>query len=206
MTLPGFDEFISTKKYDKEESKNLRRLWHLRNDVLQQILVMGFNVLCCDAEAFWLQDIFGFIKRYPHDIISSIAYGHPAELVKKWGFILCLGFFFVRSNRYTKTFWNEYCEFAKGKRSQQKAFCDFRFKNSVAWKGSNIEENEGVLERFSISIKVLNDNVISRNAKKGLYVYHPFLPGDMDEKLAFVKDQLKGIDNAYPPKEWSYRV
>ena len=88
MTLPGFDEFISTKRYDKEESKNLRRLWHLRNYVLAQILARGFNVLCCDAEAFWLNDIFGFIKQYPQDIISSIAYGHPAEIVKKWGFVL----------------------------------------------------------------------------------------------------------------------
>ena len=196
MTLPGFDDFVSTKKFDEGERTTLSQLWHLRNDVSRVILSRGFNMLSSDADAFWLKDIFEYNKaKSAHDIISSIAYGNPEDIVKKWGFVLCMGFFFVRCNKSTTAFWKEYSKFAKDKICQQRALCHFLHNKNVAWKGSGTDENEGFLESHNLSIKVVNDNIISRNERKGLYVYHPFLSGNMDEKLEVVSETLKRIGN-----------
>jgi hypothetical protein len=54
-----------------------------------------------DLDAFWLKPAIPLLEGQDFDMAFSIDYALPNEIVKKWGFILCCGFFAFRPNPRT---------------------------------------------------------------------------------------------------------
>ncbi len=197
LTMPEFDGFLSVKIYDSHEMNKLAELWRLRTRVFKHILDRGIHLLACDADAFWLKNIYPLVVNYRYDTSLSISHQSPPDVAKKWGFVLNCGFWMLRSNPVTKAFLDEFLKFSINYDSQQVALNRFLCQHDVKWKREGDMAHVGYVEKFKLSVKAISDNIVSRQPKCGLYVYHPFLEGEMDKKLSFAKENLLllGIEN-----------
>ncbi|MBW2046366.1 MAG: hypothetical protein JRI96_16050 [Deltaproteobacteria bacterium] len=197
LPMAGFDKFLSKKIYNREEMSNLSDLWDLKMQIIRKIINGGTNLLYCDTDAFWLKNIYPLVENSRYDISASISYHSPLNVVEKWGFVLNCGFLMIRSNTYTKIFIKELMEFLSEEPfyDDQNGLNRFLLQNNTEWKKDSNVENEGYVKRFKIKIKAISDNIISREPKNGVYVYHPFIEGDMDKKLNFVKEKLTLLES-----------
>ncbi len=82
--------------------------------VRQRMLVWDFlarhdiDFIQSDMDAVWLRDpIPGFFANSPYDVLGSEGTFHPVEMLDRWGFVLCTGFFHARSTTATKRLLSE---------------------------------------------------------------------------------------------------
>jgi hypothetical protein len=167
-------------------------LLQLKTQILKKVIDKGINFFFSDADAFWVKNIYQLMKNFPYDISMSVSHYTPQDVAKKWGFILNTGLYLVRSNKSSKVFVEEFMNFSlKNSFSTEQANLNrFLLQNKTQWKRNSKVENEGYNMRFKIKIKAISNNIISREPKSGIYVYHPFLEGGMEKKLSFAKDKL----------------
>ena len=82
--------------------KNLN-FWQSRVEIFSMIIQAGFSFIHSDTDAIWKKNPLSlsyFEGKY--DIVSSMGFAFPYEVVKKWGFILCCGFFFLKCSKFIK--------------------------------------------------------------------------------------------------------
>jgi hypothetical protein len=80
---------------------DLGKLWIHRVDVILELLEEGYDIIHSDADAIWLKDPRQFLQTLPQDMVFSEGTIWPPDVQKKWGFVLCCGFFVMRSNQQT---------------------------------------------------------------------------------------------------------
>ena len=79
-------------------------LWVHRIHVINEFLEKGIDVIHSDADAVWLKNPLGYINEQDSDIVFSQGTFWPRDVHEKWGFVLCCGFFFIKSNSRTLQF------------------------------------------------------------------------------------------------------
>lgn len=85
--------------YLSEYSGPVEQLWAFRTNILKSILEFGLNVVHSDADAFWINNpIPSYFEKSQHDILFSQGTYFPQEVHKKWGFVLCCGLVYYKSN------------------------------------------------------------------------------------------------------------
>ncbi|MCB0322927.1 MAG: hypothetical protein KDD69_05115 [Bdellovibrionales bacterium] len=82
-----------------------RRIHRMKTRVVEHFLARGFDVVLSDVDAVWLKNCLDYLQapeleRY--DALFSIEYGYPKPLEQAWGFVLCPGFYFIRSRAATR--------------------------------------------------------------------------------------------------------
>ena len=84
-------------------------LWLARMDVLQSLLLKGYNVLLSDTDALWLRNPFYDILRFRLSSVHIIASrgSHPIEVTKRLGVSLCMGFIYITSTPGTTLLFKE---------------------------------------------------------------------------------------------------
>jgi hypothetical protein len=82
-----------------------QKIWIHRVRIISKILNAGYDVIHSDADAVWLKKPYLFeIKSKETDMYFSQGTYWPRRVCSDWGFVLCFGFFFVRSNWRTRLF------------------------------------------------------------------------------------------------------
>lgn len=88
--------------------EELGSLWIHRTHVLLEILEAGFDVVHSDADAIWRKNpLEDYIYDKGFDLIFSPGTYWPLDAHRRWGFVLCCGFYYVRSNEATLVFFRE---------------------------------------------------------------------------------------------------
>jgi hypothetical protein len=84
-------------------------LWLARMDVLQSLLVQGYNVILSDSDALWLRNPFQDILLFRMSSVQIVASrgSHPVEVTKRLGVSLCMGFMYITSTHGTTLLFNE---------------------------------------------------------------------------------------------------
>lgn len=82
----------------------LESLWVHRINVLLELMRQGYDVIHSDADAIWLKDPRAFLEAQKADMLFSQGTFWPKDVHAAWGFVLCCGFFMIRSNRRTLAF------------------------------------------------------------------------------------------------------
>lgn len=77
---------------------DLGQLWIHRIEIILELLEEGYNIIHSDADAIWLKDPQPYLEKLSHDMIFSQGTIWPPDVQEKWGFVLCCGFFYLRSN------------------------------------------------------------------------------------------------------------
>jgi len=88
-----------------ENKGNLSALWCIRISVFKYLVDFGIDFIHSDADAVWLKNpIPDFYEPYrSFDILISQGTIWPEPVFKLWGFVLCCGFFMMRSTEFTKS-------------------------------------------------------------------------------------------------------
>jgi hypothetical protein len=99
----------------------------LKFPVIRTLLHSGFNVLYLDIDALLLKPLPKSFFRNTDCAFQRVAY-HPQTIVNEWGFALCSGFMWFRSNKKTIQLISEAISF------NQQTFCDQIAVNLAVWK------------------------------------------------------------------------
>lgn len=173
--------------------KNVKNiLWYETVKFRQRIINSGVNYLHSDLDAFWLKNPYNFVTNLSGDIVSSIGYGTPRELVKNWGFVACLGFYYMKSNQNTRLFYNDYLKYTKRNKHDQDGLNTLLFENNIIWEDNNEYYLTGVSKSKKIEVSLIKDDIITRDAsvfiKSTPNVFHPPLSGsDIFEKITMLE-------------------
>lgn len=97
----------------------LGELWVHRIEVISEFLESGCSVIHSDADAVWLKDPRGYLERLPHDMLFSQGTFWPQDVHAGWGFVLCCGFFMIRSTPDTRRFAQELLQRVRVDRDDQ---------------------------------------------------------------------------------------
>jgi hypothetical protein len=82
---------------------DLNELWINRIRILKDIINNDYNVIHSDADAIWLKNpLKEFFYSQDSDVVFSQGTIWPPDIHKEWDFVLCCGFFGIKSNKATK--------------------------------------------------------------------------------------------------------
>lgn len=113
---------ISTdnKTFDSLKSKNIKTelfiynnaqsFWEYRINVINEYLKREFNIIHSDLDAIWKKNIISELNNDKIDIYFSQGTTFPREALTKHGFVLCCGFFYVKSKQQTINFFKQYID------------------------------------------------------------------------------------------------
>jgi hypothetical protein len=96
-----------------------------KTEVVYSLLEKGFDVLFSDADAIWLQDPFEYLNskdRLKYKFLISQAHGHPRDILKQLGFVLCSGFYLVKECNECKLLLREWIKYQD--MSDVDSYCD----------------------------------------------------------------------------------
>lgn len=115
---------------------NLRKLWIHRVDVILELMEDGYDVIHSDADAVWLKDPQPFLTVLSHDMFFSQGTVWPQDVYEKWNFVLCCGFFYMRSNQKTLKFIKELAARVRVDKDDQVSCNRMLHEKGITWEES----------------------------------------------------------------------
>ena len=112
---------------------DLGKLWIHRVEVILEFIAKGHDIIHSDADAIWLKDPLPYLNDLPQDMIFSQGTLWPPDIQKKWGFVLCCGFFMLRSNKNTLAFMQKLLERVKQDKDDQVSCNRLLFEEGLTW-------------------------------------------------------------------------
>jgi hypothetical protein len=181
----------------REKIRSPRDIYVTRLNAILQLLKSGKNVIHTDSDAFWLKDPLPLTVKKKFDLQISIGHGIPKKAITEWGFSLCCGFFIFHSNAPTLKFFETWISKSIEMNHDQNALNELFLANSTEWKLNDLCYNTGSCPEFNISIEAIDDSIISRKNKNGIFVFHPYLSSKYAHlKLLKAIKLLKEIDDS----------
>lgn len=116
----------------------LDSLWVHRIDIIKEFLDSGFNILHSDADAVWLKNpLEKYIYNQSYDMIFSQGTVWPPDIHKKWQFVLCCGFFYVKSNAAVLKFFESLSIRVRKDKDDQISINRMLYEESIKWEVSD---------------------------------------------------------------------
>ena len=180
--------------YKPYNIKSKINFWEFRLDIINKLFKENkTDIIHTDADCFWFKNILECINNDKNelDIIGSVAFGHPIDIVKKMGFVLCCGFYFIKYTEKNSLIIDKIIN-----QSFTKSLDDqVRFNYYIYNNCKNIIENNNdifiyktIILNDETKIGIIKESIISRNYNKNLYCFHPFLSSNtISEKILQIK-------------------
>ena len=142
--------FLS-KQHNKFETTpfDISRIWIKRLEIINNY-IHKYDLILSDSDALWISDPILDISRHNAVIVSSRAWW-PWTLLQEWGACLCLGFFYIRSERFSHSFFNELIQHIDSNQSSssqlssiaddQIAINELLYKWNITWMSSQNTQN-----------------------------------------------------------------
>ena len=187
----------SFKLYSPSQNSilKLEDLWLLRVEIFFQLINSDLNFIHSDIDAVWLKNP---IKKYVQETSSCLIFSQgtvfPQKTLNIWGFVLCAGFFSIKSNPLTQSFLKDLLSKVKISKNDQKEInlllCE---KYTIQWDKQNnttydLKRNK---KKFECYTDILKGNFKNHpNEHIDLLPQKLFqrLPSDTDE--AYIKHCL----------------
>ncbi|MEQ8717472.1 MAG: putative nucleotide-diphospho-sugar transferase [Acidimicrobiales bacterium] len=159
-----------------------RGFWLARFDALREFLDDD-DLIHTDLDAFWLRDPVPRLADIDADLVFSIEYGLPKDIVDRWGFVLCCGFFAARSTPTTKAFFDRWRAAVAEHEDDQKAINYLLAEMGVAWEeptagGDVLRLGTVHVDGKLMRVAALRESAVRRSAPidlaAGQLVFHPF--------------------------------
>jgi len=112
---------------------DLGKLWIHRVDVILELMEEGYDIIHSDADAVWIKDPLPYLETLPQDMLFSQGTIWPPDVQDKWGFVLCCGFFIIRSNKKTLQFFKELLERVKQDKDDQVSCNRLLLEKNTIW-------------------------------------------------------------------------
>ncbi|MES0489104.1 MAG: putative nucleotide-diphospho-sugar transferase [Leptospirales bacterium] len=116
---------------------NRKNIWVERTKVLIKFLESGYDIIHSDADAVWLKDPCpDFFYSSNKDFIFSQGTVWPPDIHEKWGFVLCCGLFYVKSNIASINFMKDYLKQTITFKDDQVACNRLFYDQGITWQDS----------------------------------------------------------------------
>jgi len=112
---------------------DLGKLWIHRIEVIEELLCEGYDIIHSDADAVWLKDPQPYLANLNQDMIFSQGTYWPLDVYEKWNFVLCCGFFYIRNNKKTKSFFEQLKERVKEDKDDQVSCNRLLLEKKIIW-------------------------------------------------------------------------
>jgi hypothetical protein len=170
------------------------QFWKFRLNIINEIFKKNkTDIIHTDADCFWFKNILECIENNKTnlDIIGSIGYGSPIEIVKKMGFILCCGFYFIKYTEKNRLIIDKIAnqKFINST-DDQTQFNYYIFNNckKIVENKNNNFIYKTIILNDATRVGIIRQNIISRKYNKDLYCFHPYLlSNNIAEKVLQIK-------------------
>jgi hypothetical protein len=157
------------------------RFWLERFDSLARCLEVG-DILHSDADAFWLSPPWELLAESADDLVFSREFGIPRSLVRKWGFVLCCGWFAARSTPATRAFFGHWRALTARRMDDQLALNELLAGLGAVWTPARCGDHNAArctvsVDGHRLSILVLDHETITRDppyAAGNALIAHPY--------------------------------
>jgi len=112
---------------------DLGKLWIHRVEVIAELLDEGYDIIHTDADAVWLKNPISYLNKIKSDMIFSQGTHWPNSAYKKWNFVLCCGFFYLKNRSNTKQFIKKLLKRVKKDRDDQVSCNNILLEDGVEW-------------------------------------------------------------------------
>lgn len=168
---------------------SLEELWNLRVQILRELCAHGIHVIHSDADAVWLRDpIPGFFSQHADDLVISQGTIWPEDCLRKQGFVLCCGLFYLRSSAATLTLMEELRKDMVNTRDDQVTL-NRLVSTSITWAWDSTKAYQFVFRGRRVICS--EDPIRGRASETGLTVmllpHHLFQRVHMPGRSAYVK-------------------
>jgi hypothetical protein len=157
------------------------KFWEFRLNTINQIFKkFKQDIIHTDSDCFWFKNIVNYIYANNNDLdmIGSIAFGHPKDIVAKMGFILCCGFYYIKYTDKNSVLLDKIIEDTSINSSDDQA----RFNSYIYKNQKNIVDHtmddfifKKIILNDETKVGIINDAIISRKPRQNLYCFHPYL-------------------------------
>jgi hypothetical protein len=170
----------------------LHNLWRLRLVILRELCAHGVDVIHSDIDAVWLRDpIPEYFSRHADHLVISQGTVWPDDVLKKQGFVLCCGLFYLRSGSETLTLLDDVLRDIATTNDDQISLNRLIYA-SVTWDRQLISPYQFVFRGYRVTCS--EGSIRGRCRKTGLRVtllpHHLFQRLHMPDRPAFVKHLL----------------
>lgn len=139
-------------------------LWW-RMFVFQALCEAGMDFVHCDADAVLLKNPTDSLSDFPSaDLVASQGTVHPQNVVDVTGFVVCMGFFQLRSNEHTRAFMKRAIERAPHEGTDQSAVNNTLLEWVSEWVGPI--DTFSRIEHLGSMFRVLPHALVSRPGEK----------------------------------------
>jgi hypothetical protein len=153
--------------------------WKFRIDIINQIFKYSQkNIIHTDVDCFWFKNILVELRKLQgYDLVGHIAYGHPRQIVEKFGFVMCCGLYYLKYN-------NKNCDLIDKIMAQDISYVDdqvyfnayiyFNYKTISDVSNSHLITKE-VMLNDGTRVGIIKNEIVSRTFHSELYCFHPNL-------------------------------
>ena len=152
--------------------------WLRRFDMLEEELAAG-DIVHSDVDAFWLRPPSPMFDEFPDDLVFSREFGVPRHVFRRWGFVLCCGFFKIRSTPGTRAFFVRWREATRRHMDDQRALNELLVELGAEWTpvGEGAQRCRIVVDGHAISALALASDQVAREppyAVPDAVIAHPY--------------------------------
>ena len=183
--------------YKQYNIKSKLYFWEFRLNIINEIFKKNkMDIIHTDADCFWFKNILECINNNKNklDIIGSIAFGQPRQIVKRVGFVLCCGFYFIKYSEKNSVIIDKIINQPFTNSDDQVRFNYYIFNNckSIIENRNNNFIYKTITLNDETKIGIIRDTIISRKYNKNLYCFHPYHSSNtIPEKLLQIKSAFK---------------
>jgi hypothetical protein len=176
------------------------KFWEFRLNVINEIFTTTKkSIIHTDSDCFWLKNIVSEIDKIKddYDIIGSIAFGWPKNIVNKMGFVLCCGFYYIKYTSQNASFFNNIKRLKIGSIDDQVLFNNYLYNNKSTIIDNNLDNiiYKTIVLTDNTKVGIIKDTVISRKDNTELYCFHPTIGAKtIPEKMLQIK-KYKSLNN-----------
>jgi hypothetical protein len=172
---------------------SLAELWNLRVQILHELCAHGTHVIHSDADAVWLRDpIPAFFSQDADHLVISQGTIWPEDCLRKQGFVLCCGLFYLRSSAEALTLMDQVMK-EMVNTSDDQVTLNHLVSASVTWTWDSRRTYEFVFRGRRVLCS--EEPIRGRASETGLRVtmlpHHLFQRVHMPSRSAYVKHLIR---------------
>lgn len=187
---------INTKLIRGEILKKSGTGWRWRFQQTYNFLKSGTNIIHSDLDAIWLKNPLNFLDNESDIIASGDGGMHPTETYDKWGFTICMGWVYYRSNDCVLDIFENIlnAEYPDPRINDFDDQVEFNHYLSSKIKGEDIsitDSGDRQMQLQNLKIRVLSSDVVTRDDyDENAYVCHPLMKKQSNCELQLQKRGL----------------
>lgn len=165
------------------------KFWRIRTDIINLIFKLTKkNIIHTDVDCFWFKNIIPKLESDQADVYYSTANGFPEEIRRRHGFVLCCGFYFVKYNERTKTYFDNMLLHA-ATQDDQVLSNNYVFETATQIHTTPNEELSRmvILLKSNVTVCAIKNEIIPRSpdlaTSTKCQLFHPYLSGSSTEKV-----------------------